>query len=437
MQIPTYSGRVDKYPPNNILLTAAINRLIYHIDILCSQQLTAVISHTEFLRLEASWLSVFELVNVPVAKQRVNIKLLDYSWQPLAFELNTAFSIKQTRLFHLIYHQELNTAGGLPFGLVLIDHRLKFNADDEYDDLYTAQRLAELGEQSLCPIVLSCDLTFLGDNNNNQWIDLNKMARILQSEDYTLWHLLREHASAKYLYLTLPDFILRKNYQTQVMGFIFYTDNDPCQILWGNSAYLLCMNIIREFERISWFGFLRAYDENGRNGAIIQSLNNGMPIIGKIDIPSEQENFWAEQGFIPFSSIYLSGQKGFFSNYSVQKLNYKHNRQLSMLQTNLIACRFAHFIKMRIRNHIGLYDTIDDCKQSIEQWLKKYVSEVDYGEESIMADYPLKQCAVAIEADPDDPTRYLCQINLRPQYQYEINESDIQIAVSLAAQDIG
>lgn len=65
------------------------------------------------------------------------------------------------------------------------------------------------------------------------------------------------------------------------------------------------------------------------------------------------------------------------------------------------------------------------------------MSEVDYGEESIMADYPLKQCTVAIEADPDDPTRYLCQINLRPQYQYEINESDIQIAVSLAAQDVG
>lgn len=418
-------------------LMATINRLIHHIDLICSKQLSIVMANDEFRALEASWLSLFELINVPVSRQRVKIKLFDYGWQQLATELNTAFSVKQTLLFHQVYQKELNTAGGVPFSMLVIDHRLQFNTSDEYDDLYTAQRLAELGEQSLCPIILSIDTAFLGDNQHNQWLDIHKMERILQSEDCALWHLLREHESARYLYLTLPDFMLRAPYQTQSMGFIFRAENINQKTLWGNSAYLLCINVMREFERISWFGFLRAYDDRGRNGAIIQKLYNGMPIIGKIDIPSEQENFWAGQGFTPFSSIYLSEQKGFFSHYSVQKIRDKENRQLAMLQTNLMACRFAYFIKMRIRNHIGRYDTIDDCKRSIENWLQSYVSEIDYGEESIMADYPLKQCHVAINADPHDPTRYCCQINLRPQYQYEMQEADIQIAISLATQDIG
>lgn len=422
---------------DNLSLIATINRLIHHIDSICSQQLSIIIANDEFRALESSWLCLFELISVPVSRQRVKVKLFDYSWQQLAAELNTAFSVKQTLLFHLVYQKELNTAGGTAFSLLLIDHRLKFNSADEYDDLYTAQRLAELGEQALCPIILSTDTAFLGETQHNQWLDKHKMERILQSEDYVLWHLLREHPSARYLYLTLPDFMLRPAYKTQSIGFIFRAENISQKILWGNSAYLLCMNVMREFERISWFGFLRAYDDRGRNGAIIQKLSNGMPIIGKMDIPSEQESFWAGQGFTLFSSIYLSEQKGFFSNYSVQKIRDKENRQLAMLQTNLMACRFAYFIKMRIRNHIGRYDTIDDCKRSIENWLQKYVSEIDYGEESIMADYPLKYCHVAIIADPQDSTRYCCQINLRPQYQYEMHEADIQIAISLAAQDIG
>lgn len=67
-------------------------------------------------------------------------------------------------MYRLLYQRELNTAGGLPFGLLLVDHQMVFTGGGEYDELYTATRLAELGEVSLYPVITGTDPHFTGDD---------------------------------------------------------------------------------------------------------------------------------------------------------------------------------------------------------------------------------------------------------------------------------
>lgn len=421
---------------NTAQFKALLTKLIANLDHIISDQLSTIMQHKHFKQLEASWLDLQSLTAQQVSQRRVKVKVLDLNWNVVSDDLNYSFDIKHTALFKKLYSNEFDTAGGTPFGLLVIDHKITsdYGEDEAHDDLYTLQLLSELAEKSLCPVILGVDEFFFGDDPNRQLHDNARAKRILESSDFLSWQLLRDKASSRFLHLVLPEYLQRHPYQNYAAGFIFTESNHRDNALWGNSAYLLAGNVIQEFERISWFGFLRSYNETGSYGAIIQhdsSLN------AKVDIYNEDDGFWAEQGFVPLSSLYLSEQKGFFSNQSVWKAPTEELRMLGMLQTNLMACRFGHYIKAQIRDQIGRYDSMEDCKRGLENWLKRYISEVDYGEDSVMARYPLKACEVRMKEDSQDSTRYLCEIMLQPQYQYEMMDAQVLLTTSMSDQEVG
>ncbi len=415
-----------------------LTRLIAQLDNQLSDQLSEVIQHPNFKQLESSWLGLHGLCNLGVSQRRVKVKVLDWSWDKLSSDLNLCFDVTRSAIYRKVYRQELDTAGGNPYGMLVVDHKVSAELSDEqeFDDLYTLQLLAELGERALCPVALGLNEYFLGDDHQRQLHDNARVKRILESKDFQSWQLVRENTASRFLHLVLPEYLQRRAWQNCPAGFIFNERHSEQSSLWGNPAYLLASNVIREFDRISWFGFLRAYDEIGSYGAIIQPLAQ-QSIEAKVDIFSEDDGFWAEQGFIPLSSLYLTQQKGFFSNQSVWKAPTESSRLLGMLQTNLMACRFGHYIKAKIRDQLGSFDSADDCKRQLERWLKNYISEVDYGEDAVMARFPLKSCDIELVEDPQDKTRYLCQITLQPQYQYELLDAHIVLATSLSDMEVG
>ncbi|RLV61241.1 type VI secretion protein [Parashewanella curva] len=419
-------------------LKVTVTLLIAQLDKVISAQLSEVIQHPHFKMLEACWLGLKSLTSLNVSLRRVKVRLLDLSWEQVSADMNLSFDVRHTALYRKIYSQELDTAGGTPYGILLIDHLVKpdYVAISDYDDLYTLQLLSELGEQALCPILLGLDEFFFGDDPKRQMQDPARIDRILESPDYQSWHLLRNNNSSRFLHLVMPELFLRAPYQNYNSGFIFSEADTAKNSLWGNCSFMLTANAIKEFDRISWFGFLRSYNSDGVSGALV-STSNDEPVVTKIDLHSEEDGFWAEHGFVSLSSLYLTEQKGFFSNQSVWNAKSDAERILGMLQTNLMACRFGHYIKTQTRDQVGGYDSVHDCQKRIERWLQKYISGLDYGEDSVMARYPLKSCEVKIEADPLDKTRYFCQIRLQPQYQYELMDVEVLLSTTLSNQDVG
>ncbi|PST92512.1 type VI secretion protein [Photobacterium jeanii] len=442
---------------NTAVFKALLSKVISQLDGLLSEQLSEVIQHKAFKQLESSWTNLQRLTLLPVSNRRVRIKLNDVSWSELSADLNQSFDISHSALYKKVYANELDTAGGQPFGLLLVDRLVQFDLDEEaaFDDLYTLQLLGELGERSLCPVALGLNQYFFGDEPARLIHDQARIKRILSSLDLQSWQLLRQRGSSRFLNIVLPEYRLRSAYQHYRAGFVFTETANEKSVLWGNAAYLLAANVIREFDRISWFGFLRAYDESGSYGAIIQNpvTTDGLAthwaaskesavyaasaIEARVDIYSEHDSFWSEQGFTPLSSVYLSGQKGFFSNQSVWLPSDEASRVNGMLQTNLMACRFAHYIKAQIRDRIGSYDSAARCERDLERWLQNYISGVDYGDDSIMARYPLKQASVAFSQDSFDSTKYRCQITLQPQYQYEMLDTHIVLLTDVPARKLG
>ena len=108
-----------------------------------------------------------------------------------------------------------------------------------------------------------------------------------------------------------------------------------------------------------------------------------------------------------------------------------------LLQSTLIGCRFAHYLKVLVRDRIGSFDSVGDCERYLSRWLSQYVSDVDYGDDSIMARFPLKQARVQLEPDPRGLGKYRCVISLQPQYQYDHMESEIIVQTEMAAESLG
>lgn len=422
------------------LFKAAITRMIKQLDQQMSAQLSAVIQAGEFKKLEATWSGLHSLISLQVSSRRIKVKLLDFSWSMLSTDLNQAFEIKRSALYKKIYSNELDTAGGQPFGLLVVDHYVHSELDEnnDFDDLYTLQLVSELGEHSLCPVVMGVNNHFFGDEPARLMHDHTRIKRILSSLDLQSWALLRSRSSSRFLHLVLPEYRIRQPRKNYAAGFVFNEHNINANVLWGNAAYLLAVNVIREFDRISWFGFLRAHDKVGNHGALINLKDeSGSLLKTSIDIFSESDGFWAEQGFVPVSSIYLSKQLGIFSNQSVWNPTSEVNKTSGMLQTNLMACRFGHYIKVKMRDRVGRFDSAATCQRDLKRWLETYISNLDYGDEAIMARYPLKSADVKFIEDRYDSTRYHCQIKLQPQYQYEMLDSHITLMTDVSSDKLG
>ena len=401
-----------------------IQKLVAAIDELLAAQLNVIIQHPGFKQLEALWRGVrYMLDAVPASMTHsvVRVRLLDLSWEELSDDLGQSASIERSLLYRLVGKQELNTLGGEPFGLMLVDHPVTAELDEIHgsDDLFTLQLLGELGQECLCPVILSVTRDFLGTDDVNVWTDPDRVERILESDDFDGWRRLRKMPVSRFLGLTMPELLLRSPWRVCYQGLLF--NEYPVQgigsdHLWGSSAFAFAGNVLQEFCRIRWFGFLR----DGVSGGAIIRRRSGIPEAGRLRLTDELEAFYSEQGFMPMMTCYLSHQLAFFNNYSVFQPPDEQDdwRIISMLQTTLIGCRFAHYLKQLIREHIGSYRGAEDCQRDLNLWLQSYVSNVDYADDSVLARYPLKKARVRVFGDASLGI-YHCQVELQPQYQFD------------------
>ena len=75
--------------------------------------------------------------------------------------------------------------------------------------------------------------------------------------------------------------------------------------------------------------------------------------------------------FIPGTMIRMSDG----SEKRIEDLD-QDDKVLSLIQTTLICCRVAHYLKVQIRELLGSFVSANECEQHLSKWLSKYVSNV-------------------------------------------------------------
>lgn len=427
-----------------------ISKTICQIDVLINKQLNVILHHKRFQQLEVSWRNLHYLTKQVTANNnsQTKVRVLNISWTELSKDLSRNIEFDQSQLFHKIYSYEFGQAGGQPFGLLIGDYEINHC----HEHINTLRALAKIAASAFAPFVTAASATLFGLDSFKGFERTLNFERTFQQTAYREWKFLREDEDARFIGLVLPRVLVRHPYNksnsvTHLLNFVEH-NNKAQDYLWGNAAYYFAAIVIRAFAQSGWFADIRGTQQNKISNGLVTDLAHDYFYIDKTNpiakyatevcITDQLEKVLSDYGFIALSECKYTEFAAFYSCSSIQKpkqydrTSANQNANLSrMLHYILCVSRFAHYIKVIMRDKIGLFSNASDCEYFLQNWLQQYTASATQDSATLQAKYPLRTAKVKIQDQIGKPGSYLCKIHLAPHYQLDQMESYLQLTTEL------
>ncbi|MBK6487321.1 MAG: type VI secretion system contractile sheath large subunit [Gemmatimonadetes bacterium] len=423
---------------------AMISARIAQIDHLLSLQLNEILHHPEFQRLEASWRGLKYLMNQSETGTMLKVKVLNVSKKDLLRDLQRAAEFDQSALFKKVYEEEYGVFGGTPFGAMVGDYYF----DKSGQDMELLEKISNVAAAAHAPFVSSAaaDLFSL-----EKYTDLDQprdLAKIFDTTEYARWKGFRASEDSRYVALTAPRVLMREpygaatvpieafNYEERVDG----TNHDS--YLWGSSAWTIAANINKAFATYGWCATIRGVESGG--------LVEGLPVHNfrteagelvmkcptEVQITDRREKELADLGFAALVHQKGTANAAFFSVQSCQKPKVYDSPQATasarlsaQLPYIFATSRFAHYLKVMMRDKIGGYTSRGEVDAFLNRWIQQYVVGSDAAA-SIKAARPLAEARIDVVEVPGKPGAYRAVAFLRPHFQLD----ELGVAMRLVAE---
>lgn len=414
-------------------LTSLLRRAVLDIeDILCAQ-LNAILEAPKFQDLEGRWRGLASVVWSKKNAPMIKIKILDLNWDELSRDLHYNNEIRRSVLYRLLGQQELDTLGGEPFGIAMIDHGVSMSLETEFDELYTTQLICSMAEVCMCPIIMGVGDDFFGETDAAWFTDPQRITNILNGDDYRGWQTLRALPNARFLGLVMAQTQLRGRYEDLDIGFRFHQWPSESHGLWASGCYDFLRTVIAEFKRCAWFGFLKLVTDEAGVGAVLAPTEHPLPkecargMRARVRMTRNLAHVYAENGFIALAESTKNNMLYFMGNRSVTDCKASpHLEVVTQLQSVMIACRIVHYVKVQIRALIGQVKTASECETILNNWFDPYVSPSRSSTE-LQARFPLQGARVSVSQSVSNSARFQCEVLVRPQYQIDNVLGDIML----------
>lgn len=438
---------------------ALIERAIVDIDKIISEQIDAILHHQKFQQLEASWRSLFYLVETKSEYDEdltVKIKVLDVSWSELAKDVTRAIEFDQSQTFQRIYSDEFDMPGGEPFGTILGDYQISHRArrNISVTDIEVLGNVSKIATAALCPFIINASSRLFGLDSLRDLGQPFDLSDTFSQKEYTKWNGLRQQEDMRFVGVTMPNVLLREPYQndgTRYEAFTYQEKsvNSDVDYLWGNACYAFGGVLIRAFANTGWFADIRGGTHSFGEGGVVKNLiyprykydKAGMAarLAASVHIDDYLERELSDIGLIPLCSYHSAEHSVFYSNNSLHDpVHYNSDianinaRLSSMIQYMLCVSRFGHYIKVMVRDKIGSFTTADECECFLQNWLNQYTTSSDIASSELRARYPLGACKVEVHENPARQGYFTCVAHLQPHFQLDQMVSSIRLVTELA-----
>jgi type VI secretion system protein ImpC len=216
------------------------------------------------------------------------------------------------------------------------------------------------------------------------------------------------------------------DYEEQVDG---ETNEKFC---WGNPAFAMAERITHAFALHSWTAAIRGVEGGG--------LVEGLPAYtfktvrgdAELKCPTEvvitdrREKELSDLGFLSLCHCKGTDYAAFFGGQTAQRPKQystddaNANALLSArLPYILTTARFAHYIKVIMRDKVGSFMERGDVEVYLQNWLAQYVLLMDGASATSKSKYPLREGKVVVSDVPGKPGSYSAVLFLRPHFQLE------------------
>ncbi|WP_027819413.1 type VI secretion system contractile sheath large subunit [Paraburkholderia bannensis] len=425
---------------------AAINHQIKLIDELISKQLNKVLHHPDFQALESSWRGLHYLVKNSETSSRLKLRLLDATKKDLQNDLEKAVDVDTSALFKKIYEEEYGTFGGHPFSVLIGDYYFT----RQTPDISLLEKLAAVAAAAHAPFISAAHAQLFDMASFTELGVPRDLSKVFETIDMARWREFRKSEDSRYVALTLPHVLMRRPYDpvsnpVEGMEFVEEVDGtDHSKYLWGNAAYALGQRITNAFAQHSWCAAIRGVEGGGAVEKLPDHIfqtaagDKAMKCPTEVAITDRREKELDALGFIALVHKKNEGQAVFFggqtanrpTTYNTAEAN-ANARISAMLPYVLAASRFAHYIKVIMRDKVGSFMTRDNVRAYLNTWIADYVLVNDNAPQEIKAQYPLREARIDVTEVPGKPGAYRATVFLRPHFQLEELTASIRLVASL------
>lgn len=418
-----------------------------------NQQINVIIHHSRFQRLEATWRGIKLLVDQKDQHSQVHIRLLNLSARELSKDMLGAIEFDQSRLFEKIYSEQFDQPGGTPFGIILGDYSFSHKSSVDFkDSVSVLAGITKVAATAFVPFVSSVAPELFGINCFTELQSPFRMDDLFRQRDYHRWKILRQDADARFVGLTLPRTLMRKPYNHHSIKythrFFSETIKKHADYCWGNACYAYGCVAINAFVTTGWFADMRGIQQNIHSGGTIKhlsrdSFNTDRSIFDikfstEYNITDTQEKTLSDYGFLALCDNPLLETAVFYSSQSIQlPAHYTKNiatanaKVSSMLHYLMCVSRFAHYVKIIMRNKLGTFINAKQCQHFLQNWLHSYCTNSQELSLTAQARYPLQEAKVTVNEQTSSPGKYYCTIQLKPHYQFDEIQTYLKLVTNI------
>lgn len=423
-----------------------MNDKISSIDNVLTRQINLILHNEDFQKLEASWRGLHFLVMNTETNTRLKLRVLNVSQKDLLKDLQKASEFDQSALFKKVYEEEFGTYGGDPYSFLVGDY--EFGRHPE--DIELLEKISGVAAAAHAPFISSAYAKLFDLQDYFSLSQPRDLSKIFESAELIKWRSFRDSEDSRYVSLTLPKVLLRLPFgpETVVVDEFKFTEEvdgtDASRYLWGNPAFILAQRVTNAFSKFGWLAAIRGVEGGGLvEGLPTHTFKTAAGDIKltcptQVAITDRREKELNDLGFMAILHCKGSDKAAFFGGQTTNQPK-KYNtdaananaRTSAMLPYVLNASRFAHYIKVIMRDKVGSFLTKDNVADYLNTWIASYVLIDDAAANEIKARYPLREAKVNVTDVPGKPGSYKAVVFLKPHFQLEELTTSIRLVADI------
>jgi len=412
-----------------------IDEMIAGLDRKLCQQVDAIMHQESFQKMESAWRSLKFLIDRTDFRENNRIEILNVSKESLLEDFEDAPDITRSGLYKAVYTAEFGQFGGEPIGTIIGNY--EFGPGGQ--DIKLLQSVASVAAMAHAPFIAAAGPQFFGMDSYSDLANLKDLSAVFEGPQYAKWNSFRESEDARFVGLTMPNFLLRVPYGDETVPTKKFRYNEDVSggnkdFLWGNAAFAFASRLSESFAQYRWCANIIGPQGGGTVGDLpvynYEAMGEAqMKIPTEVLISERREFELAEQGFIALTMRKNTDNAAFFSANSAQKpkffgnnpegkqaeLNYKLGTQLPYI---FVVSRLAHYIKVIQRENIGTWKERNDLEAELNTWIRQYVADMDNPAAGVRSRRPLRQAEITVSDVEGDPGWYRVGLKVRPHFKY-------------------
>ncbi len=413
-----------------------IEEMIAQLDKKLSAQMNEILHAPEFQQIESAWRGLQYLVFHSETDAMLKIRVVNINelYRHLRLYPNAAWD--QSPLFKKVYEEEFGQLGGQPYGCLIGDYSFSHLPTD----VQLLRDLSKIAGAAHAPFFAAADSTLMGMDSWNELMNPRDLSKLFDTPEYAAWRSLRDSDDARYIGLCMPRVLARVPYGAKsepVEDFAFEEDTDGHKgekYGWMNAAYAMAANINRAFKEYGWCARIRGVQSGGEVEDLpthtFPTDDGGVDLKcpTEIAISDRREAELAKSGLIPLIHRKNTDRATFIGAQSLFKPRAYQNNPDATASSNLSArlpymfacCRFAHYLKVMVRDKVGSYYEKEQLQRWLNHWINEYIdADPKNSSEATKCRRPLAAAQISVMENEENPGYYAATFELRPHFQLE------------------